>query len=228
MNWQAFWDEKAKQENPNAQVARVKAGAESGQKELEKISYYIKEKLILGEEEHLLDLCCGNGLLTQYLASFAGEITAIDFSLPHIEIARKRFSRPNITYLNGNAQHLSSITDKKFDKINLYFSFQYFDTFSVGEKIFKEMANALKENGKILIGDVPDQERIKVFYPNLLQRYRYYLARWRGRDQMGRFWSEEEMKAMARSAGLAIEKLTQPEDFLYQHYRSDYLCWKKA
>ena len=227
MDWQAFWDKKALHEDPHAQVARTKGRRQSDKQELAKIATYIKEKLELSREERLLDLCCGNGMLSKELSPYVKELMGIDFSEPQIEIARQQFIAPNILFLRGDATQLSLVTEKPFDKINLYFSFQYFDTYKLGELVVKEMAERLNAGGKILIGDVPDKERLTVFYPRLMDRIRYHLARIRGRDQMGKFWSEAEMKKIAVSCGLRIRKLQQPADFLYQHYRSDYLLWKE-
>ncbi|MEL6252968.1 MAG: methyltransferase domain-containing protein [Bacteroidota bacterium] len=227
MDWQAFWDKKALHEDPHVQVARTKGGKQSDEKELKKIAGYIREKLELREEDILLDLCCGNGMLSKKLSPFVKELLGVDFSEPHIEIARQHFIAPNSMFLRGDATQLSLVTEKSFDKINLYFSFQYFDSYKLGELVVQEMAERLKTGGKILIGDVPDRERLSVFYPRMLDRFRYQLARLRGRDQMGKFWSETEMKKIATSCGLQIQKLQQPADFLYQHYRSDYLLWKE-
>ncbi|MDW3650070.1 MAG: methyltransferase domain-containing protein [Bacteroidia bacterium] len=227
MDWQAFWDKKALHEDPHVQVARTKGGKQSDKQELAKIAAYIKEKLELSEEDTLLDLCCGNGMLSKELSPFVKELLGVDFSEPHIEIARQQFIAPNVMFLRGNATKLALLTEKSFDKINLYFSFQYFDTYKMGELVVKEMAKCLKPGGKILIGDVPDKERLAVFYPKPMDRFRYHLARIRGRDQMGKFWSEAEMQKIAAASGLQIQKLKQPADFLYQHYRSDYLLWKE-
>lgn len=227
MDWQAFWDKKALHEDPHVQVARTREGKQSDEKELKKIASYIKERLELSQKDKLLDLCCGNGILSKELSPYVDELMGVDFSEPHIEFARKQFIAPNIMFLKGDATKLTSFTEKHFDKINLYFSFQYFDTYKLGELVVKEMAARLKPGGKILIGDVPDKERLAVFYPKPMDRFRYHLARIRGRDQMGKFWSEAEMQKIAAASGLQIQKLQQPTNFLYQHYRSDYLLWKE-
>jgi len=227
MNWQSFWDQQAiVHENPHAQVARVSQGSQAGQKELENIAFYIKEILDIQKEDHVLDLCCGNGMLSRELAKHCSQLTGIDFSEPLIEIAQDNFQAKNITYLQGDVIHLDKLDIGLFDNINLYFSFQYFDTYPLGQQVIQQMANKLKPGGKILIGDVPDADKLKVFYPSRIQRFRYRLARITGRDQMGRFWKEAEMKRMAVQANLHLKKLEQPDGFLYQHYRVDYLLKK--
>lgn len=224
MNWQSFWDNKAYQhENPHVQVARVQKGTTSNQAEIEKIARYIQKQLDIQPDEHVLDLCCGNGILSHELAQYCGQLTGVDFSQPHLDIAQKNFPAKNLTYLQGDATQLEAMPIGPFDKINLYFSFQYFDTYDIGQKVVFEMGKKLNPGGKIFIGDVPDAAKISVFYPSWIQRIRYKFARLRGRDQMGRFWKEKEMKQMAEKAGLNIRKLSQPSDFLYQHYRVDYL-----
>lgn len=224
MDWRAFWDQQAAvHEDPHAQVARMREGKASKQADLEEIAAYIREKLTLTEQDKVLDLCCGNGGLSQVLAQYCGHVTAVDFSAPHLEIARQKFPRENITHVQADARDLSILADRNFDKINLYFSFQYFDTLEIGQEVMIQLAQRLVPGGKILIGDVPDAAKINIFYSSFLQRLRYRLARFRGRDQMGKFWKESEMKQIAAQAGLSIQQLQQPPDFLYQHYRVDYL-----
>lgn len=229
MNWQSYWDQQAiRHENPHAQVARVQGGKASNQKELVKIAAYIKETLDIQATDHVLDVCCGNGMLSHELATYCATLLGIDFSAPHVKIAKESFCADNITFLLGDARQLPGIEANTFEKINLFFSFQYFDSYEEGEQVIIQMANKLKVGGKILIGDVPDAAKLHVFYPSFFQRLRYRLARIRGRDLMGRFWKESDMRKMAARAGLHIEKREQPKDFLYQHYRVDYLMGKEG
>ncbi|MEM8892160.1 MAG: class I SAM-dependent methyltransferase, partial [Bacteroidota bacterium] len=112
MDWQAFWDKKALHEDPHVQVARTRAGKQSDQLELKKIASYIKEKLELSHEDTLLDLCCGNGMLSKELSPFVKELLGVDFSEPHIEIARQQFIAPNSMFLRGDATQLTLVTEK--------------------------------------------------------------------------------------------------------------------
>ncbi|MEL6676849.1 MAG: class I SAM-dependent methyltransferase [Bacteroidota bacterium] len=227
-NWQHFWDHKAKPtEDPQTQVARTIQGKAADAETLARISTYISQQLDLQAQDRLLDVCCGNGALTQVLAQQVDETVGVDFSVPHLEVARQQFGGEQLSYLRGDARQLSTLSLAPFDKICLYFSFQYFDTYRDGAQVVQEMARLLKPSGRILIGDVPDWDRLSVFYPKTYDRFRYHLARWRGRDQMGRFWKKSQLMRMADEAGLSCQPVLQPDFLPYAHYRVDYVLGRR-
>jgi hypothetical protein len=43
---------------------------------------------------------------------------------------------------------------------------------------------------------------------------------------MGKFWSRTEMEFIAQKAGFTIEKIVQPANLPYAHYRCDFLLEK--
>jgi hypothetical protein len=114
-----------------------------------------------------------------------------------------------------------------FPKVSLYFSFQYLDSFSKGQKAIREMLALLKPGGKILLGDVPDQQYLIRYYGGAFNSFRYYhVGNLLGRNDMGRFWSEKELQRICRESGVRCEWLAQPEWMPYAHYRSDCLISK--
>ena len=54
--------------------------------------------------DNLVDLCCGNGLVTHAVASFVKKIVAIDFAEHLINAARRFRSAPNIHYVVGDVE----------------------------------------------------------------------------------------------------------------------------
>ena len=68
-------------------------------------------------EDTVLDIGCGNGALTFDVAKKAKRIIGIDLSKKNIKIAKEKFSRENIEYIQGNI--LKSLPDEKFDVIIL-------------------------------------------------------------------------------------------------------------
>src|SRR5580765_6856003 len=59
---------------------------------------HIRELLELSTKDHLMDLCCGNGLFDYELAVHVRRITGVDFTEHLIKTARQLKSRPNIAY----------------------------------------------------------------------------------------------------------------------------------
>jgi len=62
----------------------------------------IVKNLRLASQDVLLDLCCGNGLLTKKISKYVSHIYAIDFSEGLISIAKAKNNSDNITYIIGD------------------------------------------------------------------------------------------------------------------------------
>ncbi|MBF0166130.1 MAG: class I SAM-dependent methyltransferase [Alphaproteobacteria bacterium] len=70
------------------------------------------------QDEHILDVGCGQGQLAFALASRAGAVvTGIDLSLENIERAKALFSHPNLTFVTGDA--LTALPSGRFDTVVL-------------------------------------------------------------------------------------------------------------
>lgn len=221
MNWRQYWNELARTESdPQRQVARTKNSRELGKADTDRLIHHLLGLLDLRPEHRLLDVCCGNGLLTKRLAAHCQEVTGVDLSDMMIEHAKHHFSAPNIDYHQGNVADIGELATGTYDRILLQFSFQYLNK-SEAEKALRGMASLLAPGGKIILGDVPDSAKLHVFYPDWISRLRYHLARWRGTDRMGAFWSEATIRRMAR--GVTVRKLEQPAELPYADYRVDYV-----
>lgn len=183
---------------------------------------HLTQLLDLRPQDYLLDLCCGNGLLTQRLAPACRRVVAIDMAPAMIAIAKEHFSAPNVTYLCGNVVDASTLVEGPFDKILLQFSFQYLDP-KEAQLALASMKQLIRPSGKVLLGDVPELAKLDRFYPSLLDRTRYHYQRLRGNNPMGKFWSMEELSAIARPLGLRAVRLEQPTHFPYASYRMDVL-----
>ncbi len=234
MNWKRFWDQQATlNSHPQAQVGRIRKGLTVQAPIVEAITARISSLLDLQPSDHLLDLCCGNGMLTFPLADNCQQVVGVDISSEQIALAEAHASKDNIRY------HLADVTkllqdpafptiapQGGFDKINLYFSFQYFDTQTKGKAALKAMLHFLKEDGILLLGDVPEQKYFNTFYPTLKSKIKYHLKRLIQQDDMGKFWNEKTLKQIAHSLGAQIERIEQPAHLPYADYRCDYLIRK--
>ncbi|MEM7373475.1 MAG: class I SAM-dependent methyltransferase [Bacteroidota bacterium] len=224
MDWQAFWDRQAKDHtDPHLQVSRHSRKMSVDEALLDRIAEHIAKHLDLQPEDRLLDVCCGNGMLSSRLAVKCGEVVGVDLSEGLVQQAQSHFPRTNISYLQGDATRLGEVVNGPFDKINLYFSFQYLDSFSKGKQALTEMLGLLAPGGTIFIGDVPDMRYLSVFYPSWIQRMKYHLNLMLGRSLMGKFWSEKELGRIAKGLDVSVSCLEQAPDLPYAHYRVDYV-----
>lgn len=226
MDWKDFWNRQAAQTTgaPLLQVGRTKDETPLGEELMGEILEDVGGLLDLQKSHKLLDLCCGNGYLTYRLAQRCGETVGIDLSETLIATARQYYSLPNLTYHCADVLQLPELgLEANFDKILLYFSFQYFDSLEKGETALRNMAALLAPGGIMLLGDVPQAEKKWDYYATWRQRYRYLRSWLLGTNPMGKFWGEDELQLIARKAGLSVEKRDQPANLPYSHYRCDYL-----
>ena len=221
--WKSYWNKSALDKSLFNQVQR---GSNTENESLLLVESHLVELLNLTTTDTLLDVCCGNGLITKQLSKHCSAVLGIDFS-PHLIIsAKQNMGYSNIEYLVGDATSLTENTSEKFDKIMLNFSFQYFN-FKDGLKVVSEMKKLLKPNGIILLGDIPDQKYFWSYYNTFAKRV-YYFKQWLFKQpKMGKFWSEIEMMALADTANLKGTFLNQNENLPYAHYRFDFLLTNK-
>ncbi len=130
-----------------------------GRHNIDWLAGYIADLLQLQPSDMLLDLCCGNGIITSRLARRAKAVVAVDFSHVLLNQAKQISSVPNLTYLQGDARQLKLVLDGQlFDKAVNVFSFQYFDE-EAGLDVLQGVASVLKPDGVLAIVDVPDSAR---------------------------------------------------------------------
>lgn len=68
-------------------------------------------------EDKVLDIGCGNGVLTFEVAKKAKKVVGIDLDEKNIKIAKKKYQAPNIEYLVGDA--VKDLPNQRFDVIIL-------------------------------------------------------------------------------------------------------------
>ncbi len=225
MNWKNFWNKKSLEKNAQQQVGRVKNGKVLPNKILNVIAEDIKQKINLKASDTLLDVCCGNGILSVELARHCKQLTAIDFSDLLITQAKKNQAKNNIHFMQGDALNLDINT--QFDKIVLYFSFQYFDTYDKGFLVIKNLKKHLKPNGNILLGDIPNATKKHIYYNTLQKKIRLIKQTFLKQNDMGKFWSETEMNKICEQLNLQGELITQKQELPFYNYRFDYLIKHK-
>lgn len=224
MDWRALWDRNARKIDKNAQVSRT-GKSDISDAELDRIAAYIANIIGLSSSDSLLDVCCGNGTITSRLVKYCHSATGIDFSEVQIKNAKAQ-NWPDIDFMQGDALELSRVVKGPFDHIICHFSFQYFDSYAKGYRVLQNMSELLKPGGNIFLGDIPDHHRKQVFFPLWEPRIRHEIRRTLGREPMGRFWKKESLNKLADKLGLEGKAIVQPQDFLYAHYRFDYLIHK--
>ena len=110
-----------------------------------------------GVEPHkdILDIACGTGTLFPfYFKRDVASVVGIDISPEMVKIAKGKF--PETEIICGDAEEYQF--DKKFDIVMIYNAFPHFPN---PEKLIKNLAELLKENGRISIAHSMSREEIQ-------------------------------------------------------------------
>jgi 2-polyprenyl-6-hydroxyphenyl methylase / 3-demethylubiquinone-9 3-methyltransferase len=91
----------------------------------------------------LLDIGCGAGLLTNFLARKGYKVTGIDLSSSSLEIARKEDRSQSVRYEKANAYHLP-FDDHSFDVVCAMDVLEHVES---PEKLISEASRILKKGG---------------------------------------------------------------------------------
>ncbi len=180
--------------------------------------------------EVLVDLCCGNGLVTHALSRCVKEIVAIDFAEHLIDAARRFKSAPNIQYVVGDVETaLRDVVVGPPDKVLMNDSLGYFTPESFGRVL--DALDALAEGRplRFLVTGIPGHEHRWNFYDTPERRARYEALERSGDgtfDGMGRWWTQAELEAVGRERGFAVRVERQAPEL--SNYRVNALYERTA
>lgn len=164
-----------------------------------------------------------------FFETYCKQVVGVHFSAQHIEYAQQNYATHNIHFYCGNALELNQHYELKkyaFTKSTLCFSSQYFESVSLGLLVVEQLKNILQSNGTIFLTDIPDREKWFAYYDSPLKIVRLLKQMLLQKNDMGKFWSIEELDFIAKKCLLNVLKVVQPEVFPYAHYRMDYLLQK--
>ncbi len=122
----------------------------------------LTEKLLdfveLNGKQDFLEVGCGNGVVTKYLAEeYGGEVTGIDIDPQQIELARKEAGdMQNISYLEADTTKLP-FKNREFD---IVLSFGVLHHIENWLDALREVRRVLKPGGYFLYADIIYQESI--------------------------------------------------------------------
>ena len=193
-----------KQQNWNAKdYAKHSKGQEVWAKEL-------IAKLDLQGDENILDLGCGDGKVTAFLAGMtSGEVVGIDKSETMIDFAKN--SHNNIEFKVMDAKRLSF--ENRFDVV---FSNAVLHWIDDHETVLKGIKKSLCSNGKILLqfgGEGTAKEILEVMEEFILDRYIDYFRDFKFPYN---FPHSSEYKELLQSIGFKnIEAKLIPKDMIH-------------
>lgn len=183
----------------------------------------IVKSLSLTENDTVLEMCCGNGLVTFPLSQISKTVYAFDFA-PHLVDAAKKFKKSeNIHYSVGDAKgkffQLFSL-EKIPNKYLMNDALGYFSPEDLTAILKYIAANSPKFS--FYLTGIPN-DFLKWNFYNTEERKDSYLEGVKRGDAsnngMGRWWKKSELLEIAESLGLKITLKNQIESI--SDYRMD-------
>jgi SAM-dependent methyltransferase len=211
------------------QVGTTVGGKVIAKEKFDAIIDDINRFLQINSNDHILDMCCGNGIITFELSKTAKNVIGIDFSSPLIETAKRFKQNENIRYINLDVTKLDilNMNLERFNKILLYGSLAYFNPSQL--RIILNNFTLLNINNlTFFIGGILDKSRKWGFF-NTPKRKIYYLINillLRKDPGIGRWWSRNEIKKIANECGYKCEFFVERPILHTSHYRIDALLIK--
>ena len=203
-NWHEYWNHAPQvfERDPLRQVGKTVGGQPIDRDQLPVVVDSIVEQLNIGAGDTVLDLCCGNGILTYALARHCARIRGVDFSQPLIETAQRSYSGETITYSCADVCDLDrELVPECVTKICLYEGLQHLDV-ERARSLLSRIAIAFRPVPPLLLGAVPDLACLEAFYdtPERMAEFRRRTAE--GNEAIGTWWTRDELTLLASSFGL--------------------------
>lgn len=223
-DWQEHWATFPTNFGPDEylrQVGKVWHGEPITRDQIERLVADVLGKLDLGPEDSLLDLCCGNGLLTHRLAPACTRVVGVDFSAPLLDVARRAHPLGTGTYARASALDIAGLElGGPFTRVLCYEALQHFSPWELGPLLDAVLAQA-SDDVVILLGSVPDERRKWSFYRTPAYRADYLERLKRGEEAIGTWWAPVLVQDACDARGLRMEILEQDPDLHTAHYRFD-------
>ncbi len=184
--WINYW-KKVNISDSQTTIGRTKFGKPVSLASFEKEVKYIISKLNLTKNDFVLDICAGNGLVSQYLAPLVKKVIAVDISQKLLD----NFIPPdeNIEKICQNLTFFD-FTKPSYNKVVWYFSIQYF-SLSEAVRIIKDCLNSLDLGGKFYISDIPDIDQKWNFYSKAEYKSFYFEKLYNKEDHVGTWYKKE-------------------------------------
>ncbi len=208
------------------QVKHTVAGAPVSPDQIAMIVRSVRCRLSLGAADRILDLCCGNGVLTtQFFAVCAGGL-GVDFCETLIAVANKNFVRgPQEAFLLQDVVDYARDADdtERFTKAVCHGGFQYLPP-ADAQELLDLLHQRFARLERLFLGNLPDKCRIDAFFGD---RGRAAGVESRPASPLGLWRTGDEFKRLAAMTGWTATIAPMPPDYYAAHYRYDALLTRR-
>ena len=204
------------------QVQKTVSGQPITSVQLEALISDIHKALNISNDDFILDMCCGNGIITTEISKACRAVTGIDFSEPLINIAGKYNKPENVTYFCMSVldQNIKSLASKPFTKIYMYEALQHFEEDDL-QKLLELILEISSSNPVIFIGSIPDEDKLWEFYDTDERREDYRRRKSQNQEAIGTWWNRKYIVDVCLQNGLECKFLSQNKLLHSARYRFD-------
>lgn len=206
------------------QVGRTIGGVPMPPDQIESTVKTVVAHLHAGPDDVLLDLCCGNGLVTVRLARSCRFVVGVDYSLELIQVAQERSALGNTAYLHRAAEDLRAedFPMGRPTKVSMIAGLQYFTETKL-ESLMQSLQTVSQDGLRLYFSDVPDVAKIGAFY-NTPERWAEFEARLAaGTEAIGTWWDRAHVISILEDAGYTAQIIELEPERCTGHYRFDVL-----
>lgn len=230
-DWRSFWREigsRIPSDRPMEQIGWTICGQPVDPEQVDLICHAVSSYLSLSPLDVVVDLCCGNGLLTEKLTARCRQVIGVDYSESLIASARSRSSAQNVTYVVSDVTAMPpDLLPISASKLCMAGSLQYLGPKSLGTML-ERLAALLPGQAVIAFINVPDASKVELFADTPERRLKFEEHRAAGSDRMGTWWDRDELAALLRAHGYdPVFKAPAPER-LSAHYRFDLVATRQG
>lgn len=224
--WKSYYDLSSQQFDDSLlkQVGKTVNGQEIPELQLKLMVENVANVLRLNSKDFVVDLCCGNGLLTKQLAPLVKEVVGVDFTANLIDTAKRYNNYHNIEYLNLD---ILSLDHKYFSGLKKFLMYEALQHFSVEQlaSLLDELSH-LGTGSLIFFGSIPNKEKLSVYY-DTEEKHAFYMQRENeGMPHIGQWWLMDEIARLASIRGFKATFLSQEPTLYTAYYRFDVLLEK--
>ncbi|MBI2513169.1 MAG: class I SAM-dependent methyltransferase [Opitutae bacterium] len=225
--WRKVWHDHARQNrraDPMTRVMRTRDGQPISAIQWKREANHILRVAGVRSTDRVLELCCGNGALTEELALRCQSVVAVDYVSALVAELREK-SLPNVSCRCADARQLT-FSSEAFDVVLVCAGIQYF-TDTEAAKFVLDAFRWLKPGGRICLVDVPDNRKLWRYVRSNEKRRLYFGRILAGRQLVGTWYDERWFLNLADYVGYRSAKIIRQPSYMMNHfYRFDLLLKK--
>lgn len=178
----------------------------------------------IAPEDVVLDLCCGNGAITDPILARCRGGVGVDRSPYLIDVAKANFERPpDRVYRLSDALEYVQVTDDtdRITKVLCYGAFQYLPEANAADTLLA-LRRRFPRVQRVFIGKLPDLARAGIIWRREFGSEPWSLHDLKRHDtHLGIWRTEDEVTKLTTISGWRTEISRMPPAFYGAHYRFD-------